>query len=60
MAQLLDDEEPTPSPEDDIELTDKKAPGGEMFDDSESDDAGLDVEDDDAAAGIAPPEIDEL
>ena len=61
MAQLLDDEEPAPSPDD--ELVEKKAPGEEMFDDTEGDDGGLDIDIDDDPTpdeGVDPPEIDEL
>ena len=60
MAQLLDDEEPAPSP--DEELVKKKAPGEEMFDDTEGDDGGLDIDDDDPTPdeGVDPPEIDEF
>ena len=59
MAQLLDDEEPQPSPDDEME--EKKAPGEEMFDDTEADDGGLDIDDDAGPdEGADPPEIDEL
>jgi hypothetical protein len=62
MAQLLDDEEPQPSAEDDLAHEKKPAsPTEKMFDDTEDGDGGLDIEDDgDAQEGVDPPEIDEL
>ena len=60
MAQLLDDEEPAPSPDDEIAKK-SKSPTEEMFDDTEADDGGLDIDDDAGPGeGVDPPEIDEL
>jgi hypothetical protein len=59
MAQLLDDEEPASSPEDEVRKKNTVQTEKEMFDDAESDSADQDldeVEDPDAAS--APPEID--
>ena len=63
MAQLLDDEEPQPSAEEDLALEKKPAsPAEEMFDDTgDGDGGGLDIEDEgDTQEGVDPPEIDEL
>jgi hypothetical protein len=61
MAQLLDDEEPAASREEDIRPVNKPRTENEMFDDAESDAAGLDIDDADATDAVQePPEIDVL
>ncbi|MHA7837322.1 MAG: FYDLN acid domain-containing protein [bacterium] len=43
MAQLLDEEEPTPDVEEDIPIEEHAA--AEMFDETDADEAGLDIDD---------------
>ncbi len=58
MAQLLDDEEPVPSREED-DVKKVTTPAEEMFDDTEADEGGLDIDDDSAPdEGVDPPDID--
>jgi hypothetical protein len=60
MAQLLDDEEPAPAPGDEMAM-DKKpsSPTEEMFDDTEGEAVGLDIDEEADPDGTAePPEID--
>jgi len=60
MAQLLDDEEPAARREEGEEGA-AAATGEKMFDEAETDDAGLDIDDADNADGAQePPEIDAL
>lgn len=61
MAQLLDDEEPAVNREEDVRARQANPAHNEMFDDVESDAAGLDIDDADLAdAAQEPPEIDAL
>lgn len=61
MAQLLDEEEPATASADDLDGIDDHAGGaGEMFDESETDDVGLDIEDTELDNSIEPPELDQL
>jgi hypothetical protein len=62
MAQLLDDEEPAPAPGDEMEMDDKPvSPGEKMFDDTEGESGGLDIDVEAETDGTAePPEIDVL
>jgi len=61
MAQLLDDEEPAASREEDARTRNTPPAENEMFDDAESDAAGLDIDDADTTDGAQePPEIDVL
>ena len=59
MAQLLDDEEPAASREEDVRPVAAAPAQNEMFDEAESDGAGLDIDDADAVDDAQePPEID--
>ena len=59
MAQLLDDEEPAVNREEDIRTRNPAPTPNAMFDEAESDDAGLDIDDADPTDGAQePPEID--
>ena len=59
MAQLLDDEEPTVSPEDEVRAKNAVQTEKEMFDDAESDSADQDLDEaEDSDAASEPPEID--
>ena len=61
MAQLLDYEEPVATRDEDGDSANVAAKENEMFDDAESDAAGLDIDDvDQADGGSEPPEIDAL
>ncbi len=60
MAQLLDDEEPAPTPDDEMAM-DKKpdSPTEEMFDETAGEAVGLDIDEEADPDGTAePPEID--
>jgi hypothetical protein len=56
MAQLLDEEEPAASSDEDIEITERPGAPDEMFDDTE--DAALDI--DDVAEVVVDPNLEEL
>jgi len=60
MAQLLDDEEPAPAPGDEMAMDKKPAsPTEEMFDATDGEAAGLDIDEEAETDGTAePPEID--
>jgi hypothetical protein len=59
MAQLLDDEEPTTSPEDEVRARNTVQTEKEIFDDAESASADQDLDEtEDADAATEPPEID--
>jgi hypothetical protein len=59
MAQLLDDEEPTVSPEDEVRARNVVQTEKEIFDDAESASADQDLDEtEDAEAATEPPEID--
>ena len=61
MAQLLDDEEPAASREEHVRPTNAPPTENEMFDDAESDRAGLDIDDAETTDAVQePPEIDVL
>ena len=59
MAQLLDDEDPAAGRDEDVPSTAAKPAETAMFDEAESDAAGLDIDDADVVdAALEPPEID--
>ncbi len=60
MAQLLDEEDQAPAPDEIDDIEESGSPADPMFDPSESDDTTLDIEDVELEDTVNPAEIDEL